>query len=133
MAITLLPRTARGSQGKTAHPAMLNGESAQNVASVQSAVNAQNADGVVTVAGAQSAVANAATSMGMPMGRSKAEPTHRKLMRAVKVARNLAPKVAVKVVQRVEARAVGKAGASAGQTAIRAKMTPSKPVLLPTR
>lgn len=121
MATTLLPRTARESQGKTARPAMLNGQSAQSVAIVQSAA------GVASVAEDLSAVANAATA-ATTASRAKAEPTRRKLMRAVRLARNLAGMQEVKVALKVE----GKPGTSAGQTATRVSRTQRKQVLPPT-
>lgn len=124
MATTLLPRTARESQGKTARPAMLNGQSAQSVAIVQSAA------GVVSVAEDLSAVANAATAaMATTASRAKAEPTRRKLMRAVRLARNLAGMEEVKVALKVE----GKPGTSAGQTATRVSRTQRKQVPPPTQ
>ena len=83
------------------------------------------------MAGAQSAVANAITSMAM--SRALAAPTRRRLMRAAKVERKAALKVARKVALRVAQKAALRVGTSAGQIAARASTTPCKRVPLPTR
>ena len=87
------------------------------------------------MAGAQSAVANAITSMAM--SRALAAPTRRRLMRAAKVERKAALKAALKAARKVALRVAQKAalrvGTSAGQIAARASTTPCKRVPLPTR
>lgn len=79
------------------------------------------------MAGAQSAVANAITSMAM--SRALAAPTRRRLMRAAKAERKAALKAALRVAQKAALRV----GTSAGQIAARVSTTPCKRVPLPTR
>ena len=139
--MTLECRTRKESQGKTARHATL------NAGIVGSAVSARSAAAVVSVAGVQSAVANAITAtatamaMPMPMSRATAAPMRRRRMHAVRVARNLAErgeakiegKAALKVAVRVALKVVGRAATSAGQTAARVSRTQCKRVLLLTR